>query len=126
MTSFVFNLEGVAHARQQNELRMEALRDRLKTLGDKSAIDNQNILGWILKTCQDAEALKRLAKCLDRAADILPELISLERRDFVLTIAEEDQIWMASAFGDFTGELEAALDAIPEDNDIITFLEGLE
>ena len=126
LKNFMFNLDGVAHARAQNELRLEARRERLRTLADKSAIDGQNILGYLLKTSQDAEALKRLAKCLDRAADILPDLIILERRDYVLTIAEEDQTWMASAFGDFTGELDAALESIPKDNDIIMFLEGLE
>ena len=70
------------------------------------------IIRFILNISQDKEELKKVAKALDRVAELIHAKNQITPKLEVIKIAEKDPNWFALTFGDFSTDVELGLDSI--------------
>lgn len=114
-TKFMFTTKLVEDAKRENDQLIEHYRERVRKISSTLAINDMQIIPGILSITHDKEELKRLAKGIDRVADLQTILDELETRGTVLEYAEKDPVWFAAAFADLEHEVDQAL---PDDVDI--------
>lgn len=95
----------LAELQKDHTLRQNAMESRIQKLIDRATVNGQPILGSILSFSHDRDELKQLAKCLDRAADLVTELDSMSKERGVFELAEKNPDRFAALFGDFEAEL---------------------
>jgi hypothetical protein len=66
----------------------------------------------ILNITRSKNDLKKLAKALDRIADIVEVLDSLKEKLTVIKVAEKNPNWFMSAFGDFSTDIDKTIESI--------------
>lgn len=107
--TFIFQQESLKAALKETEMLADALNDRLDKIIDKFRVGHQKmpIISDILSITNDGDELKKLAKALDRVADIVPILNKNEDRQNFLKHLSEDPDWIAGYFGDLSKHAES-------------------
>ena len=67
---------------------------------------------FILNISEDKEEIKKVAKALDRVADLIDAKNKILPKLQLITTAEQDPNWLAMAFGDFSMDVDLELDDI--------------
>jgi hypothetical protein len=70
------------------------------------------IIRFILNISEDKEEIKKVAKALDRVADLIDAKNKILPKLQLITTAEQDPNWLAMAFGDFSMDVDLELDDI--------------
>jgi len=117
--NFTFSTESSKDSVQDLEMQHDALITRLNSLDDKCAINGPNdstykVISSITSLSDDYEQIKILGKGLMRAADILPELRTIEEKLSVIKVVTNNQNWFISTFADVTNEVDTLLATIPQ------------
>jgi hypothetical protein len=108
---FMFSTTAAEDSEKDLELRINALEQRLATLDERCALMTHHghpmpVLRQILAIGKDPEDITRLAKGLERAAQLDTELEELTRRLEIINAVKKEPNWFASVFADFADDVE--------------------
>lgn len=112
VNSFYFSLEASKEIKTQLESQLSNLDARIDKIVDHFTLDDMPIIRFILNISQDKEELKKVAKALDRVAELIHAKNQITPKLEVIKIAEKDPNWFALTFGDFSTDVELGLDSI--------------
>lgn len=104
--NFLFSLQAGKPVLAALSEEISKLQQRVDYIVNNMEIKGITILSQLLQFTRDPEDLRKLGKCLERLADLIPELDELKKRKAVLDVAAENPMWLASVFGDFSAELD--------------------
>lgn len=108
--SFYYNLDSSKEVKKQLESKISSLDERIEKIVDHFTLNDLPIIRLILNVSEDREELKKVAKALDRVADLIEVRNQLFPKLEVIKIAEKDPNWFANTFGDFSIDLDLELD----------------
>ncbi len=108
--SFYYNLESSRDVKKQLESKISSLDERIEKIVDHFTLNDMPIVRFILNVSEDKEELKKVAKALDRVADLIELRNQLTPKLEVIKIAEKDPNWFAHTFGDFSVDVDLELD----------------
>lgn len=112
INSFYFRLDAAKEVKAQLESQLSNLDDRIEKIIDHFTLGDMPIIRFILNVSEDKEEIKKLAKALDRVADLIDVKNQLLPKLQLIATAEKDPNWLAMAFGDFSNEVEIDIDNI--------------
>lgn len=107
--SFRFSFDMVKATKNDLQNQADNLKERIDKIIDHFTVNDVPILKLILNVAEDRDDLKKLAKALDRLADLNEHYLSLVKKLNVIEQAETDPNWFALAFGDFEQDVDSAL-----------------
>lgn len=107
--SFKFSFDMVKNTKGNLQSEVQTLKDRIDKITDHFTVNDVPILRLILNVTDSRDDLKKLAKALDRLADLTEYYGSLVKKLNVIEQAELDPNWFALAFGDFEQDVDTAL-----------------
>ena len=107
--SFTFSMQLAQQTKKDLTQKVEALSDRIDKIVDHFTINDMPIVRAILQVTHSRQDLKKLAKALDRVAEIIELHDSMTNKLKVIELAEQDPYWFASAFGDFEKDIDTAI-----------------
>lgn len=111
-SSFYFNLHSSKDVKNNLQNQVDSLDQRIEKIVDHFTIDGAPIVRLILGMTDDRKELKRLAKAIDRVADLIDAKNQIAPKLEIIKYAEKDPNWFASTFGDFSADIELGLDSI--------------
>jgi hypothetical protein len=109
MTSFTFSLKLALEAKKDISEKVDMLSERIDRLVEHFTIEDIPIIKPILNITHSRKELKKLAKALDRVADIIEHHDALTQKLKVIELAEKEPNWFAAAFGDFQGDIDSTI-----------------
>ena len=112
ITSFTFSMATANKSKEEIADKVKTLSDRIEKLVNQFTIDDMPILKPILNITHSKNDLKRLAKAIDRIADIIEIHDALESKLKVIELAQSEPHWFAAAFGDFEKDIDSAIDKL--------------
>lgn len=110
--NFRYNLDSSKEVKKQLESNIDKLNTRIDKIVDNITVDDAPILKFILNVTEDKQDLKKLAKALDRIADLIDLRNQLTPKLQVIKMAEKEPNWFANTFGDFSSDIESQLDQL--------------
>lgn len=113
--NFMFTTRLLEERKRENQALIDSYQSRIDKLSDALTVNNTPIIPALLHVTHEKDVLKRLARGIDRVADLAEVLEELKTRQKVLEYAEQDPVWFAAAFADLEAEVESS---IPDDVDI--------
>lgn len=108
--SFYYNLESSRDVKKQLESKLSTLDERIDKIVDHFTLNDMPIIRFILNISEDKEELKKVAKALDRVADLMEARNQIFPKLEVIKMAEKDPNWFANTFGDFSVNVDLELD----------------
>jgi hypothetical protein len=114
---FTFSLKASKPLKKQMQSELEYLQARIEKISEAVLVGDLPIVRFILQASHDRKELKKLAKAIDRVADLIEVQDKLQSKLTVIEIAEKDPNWFALAFGDFSDQI---------DNDILSIFNDKE
>jgi hypothetical protein len=109
MTSFTFSLKLALEAKKDISEKVDMLSERIDRIVEHFTIEDIPIIKPILNITHSRKELKKLAKALDRVADIIEHHDALTQKLKVIELAEKEPNWFAAAFGDFQGDIDSTI-----------------
>jgi len=116
--SFYFNLENSKNIKNELESQIESLNERIDKIVDHFTLDDVPIIKFILNVSHDKAELKKIAKALDRVADLIELRDKILPKLQVIKTAESDPNWFALAFGNFSQDVDLGISNILNNGDI--------
>jgi hypothetical protein len=114
--NFSFTLENSYDIKNELETQLHNLNERIDKIIDHFTLDDVPIIKFILNVNEDRDQLKKLAKALDRIADLIEAKNSVIPKLQVIKMAQKDPDWFAWTFGDFSQDIESDLDRLSLNN----------
>lgn len=105
-------MTAAAKTKEELNKKVKILQDRIDKLVNDFTIDDLPVLKPILSLTRSKTDLKRLAKAVDRVADIVEIYDSLNGKLKIVEMVENDPNWFASTFGDFEKDIDNAINKI--------------
>jgi hypothetical protein len=112
INNFTFSMALAKETKKDLQFKSETLNNRISTISDNLIINDMPIVQAILQVTRSKKDLKKLARAIDRIADIIEIHDQIQDRLKVIQLAEKDPNWFVSAFGDFTEEVETTISNI--------------
>ena len=112
INSFAFNLENSKLIKKDLESQIQNLDDRIEKIVDHFTLDEVPIIKFILNVSHDKTELKKVAKALDRVAELIEARDSILPKLQVIKTAENDPNWFAYTFGDFSADVDIEIENI--------------
>lgn len=112
INNFYFNLENSKQIKRDLESQVQNLDNRIEKIVEHFTLDDVPIIKFILNVSHDKAELKKIAKALDRVADLIEARDSIIPKLQVIKTAESDPNWFAYTFGDFSVDVELEIDNI--------------
>jgi hypothetical protein len=106
LDKFTFSLNASKPVKKQIESELNNLQTRIEKISDAVTVGDMPLVRFILQASHDRKELKKLAKAIDRVADLIEIHDKLQNKLNVIEIAEKDPNWFALAFGDFSEQLD--------------------
>lgn len=103
---FVFHNKANSLVKSEIESQISTLEERISKISNTVTLDGLPIINFILQHSHDKKDLKKLAKAIDRIADLIELADQLEVKQKIIQTAESDPSWFALAFGDFQDEID--------------------
>jgi hypothetical protein len=110
--SFHYNLDSSREVKKQLESKVSTLEERIDKIVEHFTLNDMPIIRFILNISEDKKELKKVAKALDRVADLIEARNQLLPKLEVIRIAEKDPNWFANTFGDFSVDVDLGLDEL--------------
>lgn len=116
LDKFTFSLNLSNKVKEDLESQLSAVEDRINSIANKVTVDGMPILKAILQTTHDKKELKRLAKGLDRVADLIEGSDHIKTRLSIIDTAHKDPDWFAWTFGDFSEHIDKHIESILDES----------
>lgn len=110
--SFHYNLDASREVKKQLESKVSSLEERIDKIVEHFTLNDMPIIRFILNISEDKQDLKKVAKALDRVADLIEARNQLLPKLEVIRMAEKDPNWIADTFGDFSADIDLGLDEL--------------
>lgn len=114
--TFPFSFNASNDTKKELQEQLDEINSRIDKIVEHFVIDDIPILMYVLKVTKDRSTLKKMAKAIDRLADLAEVESQLSARVNVIKTLEQDPTWFASAFSDYSSEI---------DDDINKLFEGM-
>ena len=112
INNFYFRLDAAKEVKKQLESQLSNLDNRIDKIVDHFTLADMPIIRFILNVSEDRDDLKKVAKALDRVADLMYSRNQILPKLQLIATAEKDPNWLAMAFGDFSVDVDLELDNI--------------
>lgn len=110
--TFPFSIKAGKSAKNEIENQLNAINDRIDKIVDHFIFSDIPILMYVLKATRQKSDLKKMAKAIDRLADLVQAQDDLSSRLNVINTLEADPTWFASTFSDYSDEIDRDLSFI--------------
>lgn len=110
--TFPFSIKAGKNAAKQIESQLSSINDRIDKIVDHFVYGDVPILMYVLKVTRQKSDLKKMAKAIDRLADLVEVQSNLESRLSVISVLESDPVWFATTFSDYSDEIDRDLSFI--------------
>ena len=113
-TQFNFSFELVEKTKQELETSYQKLLDRISNIteSEKFFINGFPVLKNIVTLNPKKQDLKKIAKALDRLSDLLEAFEEIDNKITLVNTVQNDPHWFAWAFGDFSKDVDTAIDQL--------------
>lgn len=112
LDKFTFSLAASEEMKSKLQSEYDAIQIRIDKLFSEVLLDGLPALKLIAEYSHNKKDLKRLAKALDRFADLIDHQDALKAKLNIINVAHKDPNWFALAFGDFSSEIDNDIDSI--------------
>lgn len=116
LDNFTFSLNLSNKVKVDLESELSAIEERINSIVNKVTVDGMPILKAILQTSHDKKELKRLAKGLDRVADLIEGSDHIKTRLNIIDVAHKDPDWFAWTFGDFSEQIDKHIESLLDES----------
>ena len=113
--TFPFSFSASQNTKKELEHNLQEITSRIEKIVEHFVIEDIPIIMYILKVTKDRNTLKKMAKAIDRLADLVHVEDQLSSKLNVIKTLENDPDWFTYAFSDYSSEI---------DRDITALLEG--
>jgi hypothetical protein len=110
--NFYFRLDAAKGIKKQLQSDLAHIDERIDKIVDHFTLSDMPIIRFILNISEDKEEIKKVAKALDRVADLIDAKNKILPKLQLITTAEQDPNWLAMTFGDFSMDVDLELDDI--------------
>lgn len=111
---FPFSFAAGKAAQKNMESQLEQVNSRINKILEHFVYDDVPILHFVLRATNQKSDLKKMAKAIDRLADLVKIQEDLISRMNVLKLLEADPTWFATTFSDYSAEIDEDLSKIIE------------
>ena len=111
---FVFSLSVSSGVKSDLQSQLDSLNSRIERIVNEVLVGDLPLVKFVLQTSHDKNELKKLAKAIDRVADLIETHDKIESKLTVIQAAEKDPEWLALTFGDFSNEVENDISSLTE------------
>ena len=112
---FPFSFNAGKNVKKELTSQLDLVNSRMQKIIEHFVFDDMPVLMLILKVTSEKSDLKKMAKAIDRLADLVEIQETLNSRLNVLNLVESDPIWFTSTFSDYTSEIDKDLSEIIKD-----------
>lgn len=112
---FPFSFSAGKTAKKELTSQLETVNSRIHKIVEHFVFDDMPILTLVLKVTNEKSDLKKMAKAIDRLADLVEIQQNISSRLNVLNLIESDPVWFTSTFSDYSSEIDTDLSKIIED-----------
>lgn len=112
LSKFVFSMNMLKETEDDLSSKVSTLQSRIDNISSNIVINDIPIIQPILSVSRSKTDLKKLAKALDRIADIVEILDSLEDKLKLVQTAKKNPHWFVSSFGDFSNDVDKTIEQI--------------
>jgi|694.fasta_scaffold05564_14 hypothetical protein len=116
LSKFTFSLNVATSVKKELQDQFDSITDRIENIINKVTIDGMPMIRLVLQSTHNKKELKKLAKGIDRIADLIEVQDNLKSRLSIIDTAQKDPEWFAWTFGDFSDEIEKDLTSIFEED----------
>lgn len=109
---FPFSIKASKNARKEIENQLDQINSRIEKILDHFVYSDIPILNYVLKVTTQKSELKKMAKAIDRLADLVAIQEDLSSRLQVVKLLETDPNWFAATFSDYSSEIDKDLSDI--------------
>ena len=109
---FPFSVSAGINAKRNLENQLDQLNARVSKIVDHFVFDDVPILHFVLRATNQKADLKKMAKAIDRLADLVEMQESLTSRLNVIKLLEADPAWFTTTFSDYSDEIDRDLSDI--------------
>lgn len=119
LKDFNFSFALANKARKELEAEHENMMERISAIVDseKFYINGFPVLKNIIPLAPKKSDLKKLAKAIDRLADLLEVYQELDNKISVINTVQEHPNWFTWTFGDFANEIEQDIETFFNSNE---------
>ena len=110
--NFYFRLDAAKGIKKQLQSDLSHIDERIDKIVDHFTLSDMPIIRFILNISEDKEEIKKVAKALDRVADLIDAKNKILPKIQLITTAEQDPNWLAMTFGDFSINVDLEIDDI--------------
>ena len=110
--SFPFSFNASKDVKRELESQVEQINSRIEKIIDHFVFNDIPIIHYVLKATNQKNDLKKMAKAIDRLADLVQVQEELSSRLNVIKALESDQTWFTSTFSDYSSEIDKDLSFI--------------
>lgn len=110
--SFPFSFTAGKNARKEIQSQLENVNARVNKILEHFIYDDIPVLHFILRATTQKADLKKIAKAVDRLADLVEIQEDLNARMNVIKLLEADPSWFTSTFSDYSQEIDRDLSDI--------------
>lgn len=112
---FPFSFNAGKNAKKELSSQLDTVNSRINKIVDHFVFDDMPILNLVLRVTNQKSDLKKMAKAIDRLADLVEIQQNISSRLNVLSIIESDPVWFTSTFSDYSSEIDSDLSKIIND-----------
>lgn len=109
---FPFSIKAGKTAKNDLENQLDSINDRIDKIVQHFVFSDIPILMYVLKATRERSDLKKMAKAIDRIADLVKAQDDISSRLNVINTLEADPAWFASTFSDYSDEIDRDLSFI--------------
>lgn len=109
---FPFSVKASKTARKDIEFQLDQVNSRIEKIIEHFVYSDIPILSYVLKVTTQKSELKKMAKAIDRLADLVSIQEDLSSRLQVVKLLETDPAWFAATFSDYSSEIDSDLSNI--------------
>lgn len=114
--TFPFSFNAGKDVKRDLENQLEQINSRVEKIIDHFVFNDIPIIHFVLKATSQKNDLKKMAKAIDRLADLVQVQEDLASRLNVIKALEADPTWFASTFADYSSEIDKDLSNILDNN----------
>jgi hypothetical protein len=110
--TFPFSFNSGKGAKRNLESQLEQINSRIDKIVEHFVFNDIPIIHFVLKATNQKSDLKKLAKAIDRLADLVSVQEELSNKLAVINALEADPVWFTTTFSDYSSEIDRDLSDI--------------
>jgi archaellum component FlaC len=109
INAFPFSFTAGKNVKRELEFQLDQINTRIEKIVDHFVFNDIPIVHYILKASNQKNDLKKLAKAINRLADLVEVQENLSSRLNIVKVLETDTAWFTSTFSDYSSEIDQDL-----------------